>query len=257
MSRPELDDLIQGEIDGVNSTAESDRLRRLLASRPDLDSRIGSLERVSETFGHAERLAPPPGFADGVMRAVRHRRPEKEARGGWLEALRSLVSPAPLAACACTLILGVVLGGLLPPDTALFSRSERAALSGTALAHPRSGASETVGRRSFAGESFAGESVTRIEGELLVLDLELDATRPFDVNLDLAGTGLSPRSFSQDGPSSGDVVMAAGQVRFSHPAGRRRYNVSFGLGDPGGRTLRLRLADGEEWDLSPVRSGPP
>ena len=116
MSRPEHDDLIQGEIDGVNSAAESARLKDLLASRPDLDARLGSLRRVSETLGQAERLDPPPGFVDGVMSAVRRRKPEKEARTGWLEVLRSLLTPAPLAACACTLLLGVVLGGLLPSE---------------------------------------------------------------------------------------------------------------------------------------------
>lgn len=249
MIRPEHDDLIQAEIDGVNSTADSARLKDLLALRPDLDDRLGSLWHVSETLGQAERLDPPPGFVDGVMSAVRRRKPEKEPRARWLEVLRSLLTPAPLAACACTLILGVVLGGFLPSESVL-SRSERAALSGTALSHGRLTAPGTLDRRSLAREGFKGEAITRIEEGLLVLDLELDATRPFDVNLDLDGTGLSPRSFSQDGPPSGDVVMAAGQVRFSHPAGRRRYNVSFGFGDPGGRTLRLRLGDGEGWDLA-------
>ncbi|MBK9967455.1 MAG: hypothetical protein IPP07_22300 [Holophagales bacterium] len=107
-----------------------------------------------------------------------------------------------------------------------------------------------------AREGVTGEAVTRIEEGLLVLDLELDATRPFDVNLELEGTSLSPRSFSQDGPPIGDVVMAAGRVRFPHPAGRRRYNVSFGIGDPGGRPLRLRLGDGDGWDLSVARERP-
>ncbi len=256
MSRPEHDDLIQAEIDGGNSVSESARLKELLASRPDLDARLASLRRVSETLGKAERLDAPPGFVDSVMSAVQRRKPEKDALGGWLEVLRSLLTPAPLAACACTLLVGVVLGGLLPPNAGLFSRSEQAALSGTALAPGRVGAPGSLDRRSFAREGVTGEAVTRIEGGLLVLDLELDATRPFDVNLDLDGTGLSPRSFSQDGPPGGDIVMAAGQVRFSHPAGRRRYNVSFGIGDAGGRPLRLRLGDGEGWDLALGPDGP-
>jgi hypothetical protein len=189
------------------------------------------------------------------MSAVRRRKPEKEPRAGWLEVLRSLLTPAPLAACACTLILGVVLGGFHPSESVL-SRSERAALSGTALAHGRLAATGTLDRRSFSSEGITGEAVTRFEQGLLVLDLELDATRPFDVSLELDGTGLSPRSFSQDGPPSGDVLMAAGHVRFSHPAGRRRYNISFGVSDPGERTLRLRLGDGEGWDLSSSRARP-
>ncbi|MBK9376196.1 MAG: hypothetical protein IPN03_21345 [Holophagales bacterium] len=254
MSRPAHDDLIQGEIDGINSAADAARLRVLLAAHPDLDDRLGSLRRVSETLGRAERLVPPPGFVDGVMSAVRHRKPEKEPRLGWIEVLRSLLSPAPLAACACTLVLGVFLGGFLPSETVL-SRSERAAVSGTALSHDRMAAG-TLDRRSITREGITGEAVTRIEEGLLVLDLELEATRPFDVTLDLDGSSLSPLTFSQDGPSGGDVVMASGRVRFSHPVGRRRYEVSFGIGDPVGRTLRLRLGDGEAWDLSIGRERP-
>jgi|GEM_PF-7019895 len=256
MSRPGHDELIQGEIDGVNAASDSARLRVLLASRPDLDGRFRSLARVSETLGGAERLEPPPELLDGVMWAVRGCRPKAQARPGWQEALRALLTPAPLAACACTLLIGVVLGGLLPSDTGLFSRKERAALSGTALSPGRLDAASTLDRRSIALEGITGEAVTRIEGGLLVLDLELEATRRVDVNLDLDGTGLSPRSFSQDGPPGGDVVMAVGQVRFSHLAGRRRYNVSFSLGDPAGRALRLRLGVGEALDLSIGRERP-
>jgi hypothetical protein len=256
MSRPEHDELIQGEIDGVNPAAESARLKDLLAASPDLEARLDSLRRVSEAFGRVDRLEPPPGFVDGVMSAVRRRRPEREARPGWLQALHALFAPAPLAACACALLVGVVLGGLLPPDAGRFSRSEQAALSGTALSHGQLGAPGGLDRRSFAREGITGEAVTRIEKGLLVIDLELDAARPFDVNLDLDGTGLTPRAFSQDGPPSGDVVMAVGQVRFSHPAGRRRYTVSFGIGDPGGSVLRLRLGDGEAWAI-PLGRGIP
>lgn len=256
MSGTEHDEMVQGEIDGVNSAAASARLRVLLASRPDLDDLFQSLSRVSETLGGAERLEPPPELLDGVMRAVRGCRPKAPARPRWQEALRALTGPVPFAACACTLLIGVVLGRLLPSDTGLFSGRERAALSGTALFPGHVDGAGTLGRRSIALEGVRGEAVTRIEGGLLVFDLELDATRRVDVSLDLDGTGLSPRSFSQDGPPGGDVLMAAGHVRFLHPAGRRRYNVSFGVSDPGRHTLRLRLGDGEAWDLPIGRERP-
>ncbi len=248
MTRPEHDDLIQREVDGVNSAADSARLRLLLSAHPDLEDRLGALRRVSETLGQAERFDPPSGFADRVMAAVRRRKTEKKPRAGWLEVLRSLFTPAPLTACACTLILGVFLGGFLPSEF-VFSRSERAALSGTALSQGRL-AARNIAQRSFTREGVTGEAFARIEEGLLILDLELEATRPVDVNLDLDGSGLSPRSFSQDGPPSGDVVMASGQVRFSHPVGQRRYNLSFGIRDPGGHSLRLRLGEGEAVELS-------
>lgn len=255
MSGPEHDDLIQGEIDGVNSTADSARLGGLLASCPDLDIRFRSLARVTETLGGAERLEPPPELLDGVMTAVRRRKSKSPARPGWREAFRALFTPAPLAACACTLLIGVVLGGLLPSDSGLFSRKDRAALSGTALPHGRLDASGILDRRPVALEGVTGEAVTRIEGELLVVDLRIAATLPVEISLDLELTGLSPRAFSRDCSTVGNVEMGSRQVRFSHPAGECRYSLSFASDPSRAEVLRLRIGEGEGWDLSLRRQG--
>ena len=257
MSQNEHDDLIQGEIDGVNPAPESARLKELIAGDPALGARFGSLGRVAESLARAERLDPPAGFADDVMFAVRRRKPEREAPAGWLELVRSLFSPAPLVACACTLAIGVVLGALLPSDAGLFSYSERAALSGTALSHGRLAAAGALDRKTISLEGIAGEVVTRLVEGSLVVDLQLDSTLPAEVSLDLARTGLVPRSFSQDGPAGGDVLIGADQVRFTHPAGRRRYSVSFAVSEPAGRTLRLRIGEGEGWDLALGRERTP
>lgn len=256
MSGPGHDDLMQGEIDGVNSAADSSRLRELLSASPDLEARYVALRNVSDLLGRAERLEPPAGFADGVMSAVRRPAPTRPARPGWRDLLRSVLSPAPLAACACTLLLGVVVGGLLPPDSRLFSGSERAALSGTAVSSGRLAGAGTLDRKVLALNGVRGEAVIRNDAGLLVVDLDLDTTRPVDVSLELATTGLSLRSFTRDGLSGGDVVLAEGQLRFSHPAGKVRYGLSFSRGGPAGRTLRLRVGDGEGWNLSLDRGRP-
>lgn len=255
MRSPEHDDLIQGEIDGVNSPAASARLAELLAASPDLEARFRSLRRAAETLDGAERLAPPPEFVDGVMRATRALPPGRRTRAGWREALRSLFAPAPLAACAFTLVLGVVLGGLLPPDS-LLSHQEQAALSGTVLPHGRLGAPGIPGRQPIVREGLQGEAVTRIEPGHLVVELDLETTRPVDVSLELSGTGLTPRSFSVDGAPGGEVVMTGEAVRFTQPAGRRRYSLSFSTGEPAPRALRLRVGEGDGWDLVLGRAGP-
>lgn len=250
MSINDHEELIQGEIDGVNSAADSARLKELLARDPGLRARYEALLRVSGTLGEAERLEPPPDLLEGVMSEVHRREPAGEARLGWLDALRALLTPGPLAACACTLVVGLVLGALLPPDSGLFSRSEREALSGTALDRGRLGSPGVLDRRSLARDGVQGEALTRLDDGRLVVEVRLDTTVPVDVTLDLDGTGLSPRSFSQDGPSDGGVVLGAGQVRFSHPAGRRLYTVSFVVGKPASRALLLRVGEGDGWELS-------
>ena len=255
MSRSELEELIQGELDGVNSGAESVRLEVILASRPDLEARLGSLKRVSETLGRAGRLAPPPGFVDVVMREVRRREPARNARPGWAEALRTLFTPVPLAACAAALVVGVVLGGLLPP-AAVLSRSDQSALSGTALSHGRLRPSGIQGRQAIVREGLQGEAVTRIEEGQFVLELDLETTRAVDVALDLAGTGLTPRSLSLDDAPGGELVMSGEAVRFTQAAGRHRYSLSFAVGEPSGRALKLRVGGGEAWELALGREGP-
>lgn len=250
MSRHDPEDLVQREVDGVNSAAESALLEVLLAGDPALRARFESLLLVSATLDQAERLDPPTGFADDVMAVVRRRAARHETNPGWREALRALFAPAPLAACACTLVLGLVVGTLLPTDPGLLSRSERDALAGTALPRGRIAPPGNLGQRTFFGEGVRGEAVARIEGGLLVVALELDATDPVEVRLELDGTGSSPRSFSRDVPAGGDVVMGAGRVRFTHPAGRNSYRASFDLGEASPRSLRLEVGERESWELA-------
>jgi hypothetical protein len=253
VSRHHHEELIQGEIDGVNSAADSARLEGLLVADPGVRARYESLLRVSGALDRAERLDPPPGFADDVMSVVRRRVPGAEAQPGWREAFRALFSPVPLAACACTLIVGLVVGALLPTDPGLLSLSERDALTGTALPGSRIVAPGTLGQRSFVRDGVRGEAVARLENDLLVVDLELVSTSPVAVGLEFEGTGLAPRAFSRDVPSGAEVVMGEGQVRFSHPVGRNLYTISFGVGDASPRALRLRVGEGEGWEL-PVRA---
>ncbi|HKC23555.1 MAG TPA: hypothetical protein VKF32_02380 [Thermoanaerobaculia bacterium] len=242
MSEPAHEDLIQREIDGANSPSESARLKELLERDPEAKARFEALRRVSAALERAERLEPPAVLARDVMAAVRRGAgtATPRVRFGGLAAIKSF-TPRHILAFAATFVLGVGLGALLLKAPALSSRADRAALSGTALSRNRVAASKG-GIQIFSEGGVHGEATTRVDGDLLKVELELDSTRPVDVTLE--GDGLSPRGFSQDGPAGGDVVLGAGRVRFPHPAGRRRYSLSFGIGEPKGGELRLGLGNG-------------
>lgn len=258
MSPPGIDELLQREIDGVNSPAESALLGERLAADTRLADRFASLGRASAALTGAGRIAPPRELVDDVMRATRRLDAGRaKARPRWRERLGSFLAPAPLAACAATLVLGVVLGGLLPKDAGLLSRPEQAALSGTALDHGRLGAPAPADRLAIDRDGLQGEAATRFDGRLVVLELRLDAAGPGDVHLDLAGSGLAPRSFAQDGPSGGDVVVSGGAVRFTHPAGRSRYVLAFAQDGSPTSLPRLRVGDGGGLALSFTRPGTP
>lgn len=252
MNRSEYEELVQGELDGVLTDADAARLREAEAACPELAGLSAPLRRAAAALDGAERLDPPPFFVDDVLRAVRRR--SAEPRPGWREALRALFAPAPLAACAATLVLGVVLGGLLPDESGL-SGAERSALTGTALPAGKVAGPATLDREVFAREGVRGEAVVRSQKGLVLLDVDLDAERAVEVRVDLGGTGLAPRSFSQEEGRAGEVAMTAGEVRISHPAGKGRYRLSFAPGEPSGRSMRLRVGDGEPLELSLAREG--
>lgn len=254
MSRAEYEELVQGEIDGALPAGGAARLKEMEAADSGLAVRAASLRRAAAALGRAERLEPPPFFADDVMRAVRHG--AREPRREWREALRALLAPVPLAACAATLVLGVVVGGLLP-DESVLSGEERSALTGTALPREKVAPSATLDREVFAGEGVRGEAVVRMHNGRVVLDVDLETERETEVRLDLRGTGLTPRSFAREGAAAGEVAMTPGEVRISHPAGRGRYDLSFASGqEPAGRSLGLRVGDGPALDLDLARAGP-
>lgn len=258
MSPPGIDELLQREIDGVNTPAESALLGERLAADARLAERFASLGRASAALAGAGRIAPPRELVDDVIRATRRLDADRgKSRPRWHERLGSLLAPAPLAACGATLVLGVVLGGLLPKDAGLLSHSEQAALSGTALGHDRLGAPAPADRLAIDRDGLEGEAAMRFDGRLVVLELRLDAAGPVDVRLDLAGSGLAPRSFAQDGPSGGDVVVSGDAVRFTHPAGRRRYVLAFARDGSPARLPRLRVGDGGGLALSFARQGTP
>jgi anti-sigma factor RsiW len=234
------DELIQREIDGTNAPSESARLKALLQSDPEAKARFDALRRVSLALEGAERLEPPAELARGVMSAVRRGKAAPRPRFGGFPAVKSFTSRHMLA-FAATFVLGLGMGVLLLQGSALSSRADRAALSGTALSKSRVAASKG-GIQIFSEGGVHGEATTRVEGGLLQVELEIDSPRQIDVTLE--GDGLSPRGFSQDGPAAGDVVLGAGRVRFPHAAGRRRYSLSFEIGEPKGGELRLGLGNG-------------
>jgi hypothetical protein len=146
---------------------------------------------------------------------------------------------------------------VLPDESGLLSHGDRAALSGTALPRERVAAAANLDREVIAREGLRGEAVTRMEKGSLVLDVELDASCPVEVTVDLDGTGLAARAVSQDGPPGAVVTMEGRTVRIAHPAGRGRYGVSFAPGEPSGRTLKLRVGGGEALELALGREGTP
>lgn len=246
----DLEELIQREIDGAATPADTARLHALAATRADVKARLEGQRRAAEALRRAERLDPPARMAADVMAAVRKTRlpaAPMRAPGGkpsWFRMAGPSAAPRLAVAMAFTFVVGVGLGIVAVRQPA-FSRSDTDALSGTSLSgdrikEKRAAAAHAGWNRSFTRGGVRADVETRTAAGVLVVEIRFESTDAVDIVLE--GTGA--RAFSVDGAPGGDVVLGARQVRFTHPAGRRRYTLTFDAKDSP-PALKLRLGEGE------------
>ena len=237
--RTHAEDLVQREIDGENSPAESAELQRRIALDPQLEGSADKLLSLSRSLAAVPQEDPPPGFVADVMRAIR----TKGARvtGGWIETWRAAFGRRPALGYGLSLAAGIVLGalaiGALGP-AALSTRDEAAV--GTILPPGRLGSFREVDRQELASEGLRGEAVTRRGDRTVQAELRLESSKPVRLTLEFDANSFAPLGFGRSVAAEGDVVLEPGRVRIAH-SGAGTYQVFLGTRSPKPAPLTLRV----------------
>lgn len=248
MNRSRLDELINGEIDGVNGRAETDELAALLRSDPEARRRHDELREAVGLLERLEMVEPPAELRDRIMSAVdeagtvpgperppRAFAPGDALRGlvGWLR--RPAVVPAFAAGVLATLIL-VAVGRQLesgPPAPAqrdllgVVLPEQTPALAGFESASP--------------GVRGAWRAVQ--EGERTLLRLDLETERPVDVSVQ-AGRGSVCTGHLSVRPPAGGVSVEGGRIVL-RGVSRGRHDLLFRQDTPGPAVFRTVVTAGD------------
>lgn len=129
---PHFFDLINREIDGDISPAESDELRSIAAANPDSKRQLDTLRNLVLDVESIPEVAPPPGLRDEILASIRARQPQVQppeaprSRGpedlvGRLAAFRR----APMIRYALAIAAGFVFGFVLYPIVGGLNRGTR------------------------------------------------------------------------------------------------------------------------------------
>jgi hypothetical protein len=245
MTGDRLDALINGEIDGVNSAAESEELAALLRADPAARHRREELHEAMRLLGRLEMVEPPPGLHQRIMAELgtdAALSPGSASRRllAWTGALRGIPGwlgrPTTLPAFAAGVLVAlllVVVGRQIEPG--LQAPATRDMLG---LVMPEDGRAVATFHSSTPAVLGTWRAVQ--DGPRTLLSLELATQEPVTVLLE-AGAGVTCAGFLGQRPPAGGMSISGGRIEMSGLSGGR-FDLLFLQESPGALSFRARIS---------------
>jgi len=176
MDATRVQDLIQADLDGKLSTAESAELARLLLQDPEARRLHDELRRTHTLLREVPAAQPPPGLRPAILASIglssRSTTPGSGGGGRW-----------PALRLAAAIVGGLVAAGI--GYTLLDAGQPGADLQGSlgaAIPATAGGqAATSADQASFQAEGIEARATLRRSGAGMRLDLELGGTIPYEV----------------------------------------------------------------------------
>lgn len=232
-------DLINADLDGEISDGESAELQAFLAKDAEGRALHAELSSLGETLDAVEALEPPPHLRHLIMDSVKPA-PAAEKRPGLFKTLFA----TPAVGYAATFAAGVLLTLSLVNSGQISIRAfdDVTGLVGS-VADPVG--ADTLSTIYVDKPAVAGSVSLRQSGSMLILDFDLVAPRPIEIEAGYTDRTIWFNGFAQLESSGTTVSAETGLIRLGME-GKRRYAVY--LQNQGGRNTTLQLsfkADGK------------
>jgi hypothetical protein len=235
-------ELIQGEIDGENSAADSEALRQELASNPEYRAIYDDLKRVSGFLQQAKPVEPPAGLREQIIRAVaparlagpaRHRPDPVPAGSGWL----SWLNPRYAAAFAMGLL--VAFGAVSLQKFSDGAGMDTTQLVGT-MARPAGSESAPGNHIKLALDGLAGSVNLDRQGPYLVVEFDLDSARTAEMVAVFEGAGTGFSGLVQRRGEASSIAAGGREITVSG-GGEQQYALLLNNPDNGAVSVDLKF----------------
>lgn len=232
-------DLINADIDGEISDSDSAELQAYLAQSAEGRAIYEEVSLLCSTLDAVDIEDPPSHMKHVIMNSVKPARSEVKSPG-----FLSTLFATPALGYAATFAAGVLLTLSLMNAGQISTRAfdDVTGLVGS-VADPID--AKTLDAVSVDETSVAGTVSLRSSGKILILDFDLVAAQPIEIEADYTDKTIWFNGFAQLESSGTTISTETGRVRLAMD-GKRRYAVY--LHNDSGRdtTVRLRFkADGE------------
>ena len=223
-THPDLVELMNGEIDGVNSPEQTESLRRELSARPEAQAEFQALRQVCAAVDAIEEVAPPADLRGSIAEAVRfsQAKPIRAQRAGrartasWPKSLGF----GYLYAAAAGAVLALVLAQLAHIGSGAANPAD---LVGTLA---RGSAAAGAGTVALSAPGVQGAAkVQKLDGGYAV-EFSFKTSEPVQVVVDFDPSEVGFRGFAQDPEVLQGLELSSRQIRWTQ-SGDRRTAVLF------------------------------
>ena len=246
MKNKELQRLMNDQLDGLATPAESERLRRELASQEGARMEYRNLGAVFDALNRAEIVDPPPDLKQDVMRAIHHRAETVLVRKGWLEPIRAAFRKRPAFRYAYSFAAGAALGvltfALLTGSPLTRPGIESGPFTGTMLPPPGVGQLRRIDSREFAFRDGRVLAEMLSGGDRFVARITARAPEGTEVAVSFDPGTWSVVGLRQHPATANDVMLGFGRlsVRMQRN-GESQYLLYLARRGPAGSPLRIAI----------------
>lgn len=225
-------ELINAEIDGENTAAQSRELRDYFVSHPEAERYYDDLRRVGEMFASDGHVEPPWDLKRTIMASFRERARARAPKRVARQPSRAVWPRRQRARYAYAFISGVIVGACLLGGLALsgsrvcpWDLGNLRGTLGIGRANRLLAGAEPI---TFDLTAVAGSAAAQYWGDSALLRLTLSSQEEIEVVLRHGDRVVFEGIRTSDNGSASYAVRAAGgRLEITHEGGSRRYDVVF------------------------------
>jgi hypothetical protein len=232
-------DLINADIDGEIEPADKSALGVFLAENDEARSMHAELATLCGSIESIDAESPPPHLRHVIMNSVKPTPVTPKSPG-----ILQMLFESPVLKYSGTFAAGVLLALSILTSDQISNEAfdDVTGLVGT-ISDPISG--DLINTIAVDNTEVAGQVSLRSSGSMLILDFDLVANSPVQIEADYADRTIWFNGFAQLESSGTTVSAKSGSVTLGME-GKRRYAVYLQNGGERGVTFNLRFVAGGE-----------
>jgi len=237
-------ELINREIDGMNSPANSIKLQEYLNHNPDAQMLYNDFKEMSNILSHSSEIEPPSNLKKNILNAIPVNMYSVRTNKFSFSQILNLFYFSGKPRFAYVFSAGVLFGIMIVSIVfnIYFKNNSMGVngLSGTIGPIPSTATFNKTENIDLKGENFVGDVALSCSGDAVLLNLNLNSSKDLDVEINFNEKELRVMGFNNTGDVEGGLKVNVNSMHFT-VNGKNSYQVVLGCKTSTPSNMNLRV----------------